>query len=1045
MDEEITFPPGTEVRLRNNPGRKGTVGIKTQTVAGTLRVQVNWMDNNRGYHLVSDLESIPEFEDDPLKLASEGKYGRARNLRGLLTNVRLNGRLANLIYSMEVTNTDFYAFQFRPVISFLDSPSNGLLIADEVGLGKTIEAGLIWTELRSRFDYKRLLVVCPAMLREKWRSELLNRFGFEPQIASATDVKRNFELVQSGKKQDFSMVASMQGLSPRRNWESDEATDASSNLARYIESGLNEFDEPIIDLLVIDEAHSMRNMNTTYAKLGKLLRPISSHVLLLTATPIHLDSSDLFSLLQFVDEDTFDHISTFNDILAANEPLVRARQEMGKNSPNLGSILDDLKEARGHPMLSNNRQLTGLIKNITFDSKFVTEIKRAEFKNQLESVNLLSKAITRTRKVDVTEMRVVREAKTEIIKPHIDELAFYEEVTNIVRNYAETKDIHNSFLLATPQRQISSSIPAAMAHWRRDYAKDIDIDELESLIYEDFGIERTIDTDEKPLLNELIRRTSGLGDPEHLRKIDTKYHRLIIELQDFFQEHPDEKVILFATYHATLYYLQGRLSEDDISSMLLIGDQSKDKFSIIEKFRDDQSSQVLLASEVASEGIDLQFSRVIINYDLPWNPMKVEQRIGRVDRIGQKAKKIIIWNLIYQGTIDEKIYNRLYNRLEIFERSLGGLDAILGEEISRLTQILLQGQLTKAQEDEQIKKTAQAIANKRKMETDLENDASGLVAHGDYILNQVHAARDLERWITGDDISIFVRDYLDEHFQGCQFDKISDDEQLYEVKLTSEAKFELSQFVQDNRFVGRTRLLGDSSKPVKCLFDNHVAFEKKITGIEITNQWHPLVKFVSWKLKADDSPYYPLSRTQISKTKVEKVGPGVYAFAINKWSVEGVRTLERLCYVVKPIGTATRFLDDEIAEQLITRVARTGFDPAKAISESSLLSYREALESCLSELDERYKRFVEAITNENYDRADVQKQALKKSYLRQLETKRGTLENHRRAGRVTLVKAFEGQIQKLMERYQFKQQDIKRRRHLHRQSTQLCCGVVEVI
>src|SRR6185369_2901864 len=118
------------------------------------------------------------------------QFGTADDLRRTITHVRLTGRLADVIYSMEATNTDFYAYQFKPVLKMLLSPSNGILIADEVGLGKTIEAGLIWTELRCRFDMRRLMVICPAVLQEKWQDELERRMGVKADIVSAAELLR---------------------------------------------------------------------------------------------------------------------------------------------------------------------------------------------------------------------------------------------------------------------------------------------------------------------------------------------------------------------------------------------------------------------------------------------------------------------------------------------------------------------------------------------------------------------------------------------------------------------------------------------------------------------------------------------------------------------------------------------------------------------------------------------------------------------------------------------------------------------------------------
>ena len=187
-----------------------------------------------------------------------------------------------------------------------------------------------------------------------------------------------------------------------------------------------------------------------------------------------------------------------------------------------------------------------------------------------------------------------------------------------------------------------------------------------------------------------------------------------------------------------MFYLSERLLEDGIISQVLVGGMRESKDEVILKFREDKKIRILLSSEVASEGVDLQFCRTLFNYDLPWNPMKVEQRIGRIDRIGQTAEKISIVNLLFTDTIDHKIHERLYSRLNIFERALGGMEAILGEEISHLTSDLLSKPLTAEQEQKRIEQTAMAVERIRHDQEQLEQQASHLIAHGGYILSLIH-------------------------------------------------------------------------------------------------------------------------------------------------------------------------------------------------------------------------------------------------------------------------------------------------------------------
>lgn len=159
------FEPGTEVRIKSDPGRVGVVLNKTRYLDETLYQQVRFPDGPQ-FLRVSDLESTESSDDDPIDLLIEGKFGRARDLRRLLTHIRLSGRLANLIYSMETTNTDSCTNRFKPLLSFLDFLNGDLLIADEVGLGKTIEAHPISTEIRSHVDERRLLSTRPSLLRK---------------------------------------------------------------------------------------------------------------------------------------------------------------------------------------------------------------------------------------------------------------------------------------------------------------------------------------------------------------------------------------------------------------------------------------------------------------------------------------------------------------------------------------------------------------------------------------------------------------------------------------------------------------------------------------------------------------------------------------------------------------------------------------------------------------------------------------------------------------------------------------------------------------
>ena len=291
----------------------------------------------------------------------------------------------------------FYAYQFKPVLKLLQTPTNGILIADEVGLGKTIEAGLIWTELRSRFNLKRLVVLCPAALREKWRDELVSKMGLSPVICDARETLR---YLKSGETQSkgFAIIASLQGLRPPRRWNDTDKMESTAELARFLDSMGDE--DSLVDLLVIDEAHHLRNPETQTNRLGRLMRNVSEYLVLLTATPIHNYNHDLFSLLRLLDPDTFERMEDFTEILNSNKPLVHARDLVLQGNARTEELLSLLTKATANSLLKENRQLKTLLAEIT-DAKLDSPSERSRIAYRLETVNLLGHTVTRTRKRDV--------------------------------------------------------------------------------------------------------------------------------------------------------------------------------------------------------------------------------------------------------------------------------------------------------------------------------------------------------------------------------------------------------------------------------------------------------------------------------------------------------------------------------------------------------------------------------------------------------------------------------------------------------------------
>ena len=1034
--DEVTdkkFSPGDLVRLKADPGRQGTITGKTRVRGRKVLWQVRFPDGT-DYQKAVHLEAVLEEDDDPVALLQLGKFGRARDLRGSITHIRLTGRLANLIYSMDTTNTDFYPYQFKPVLNFLESSSGGLLLADEVGLGKTIEAGLIWTELRSRLDIRRVLVLCPAMLREKWRDELNNRFGIAADIVKPADVITLIQEFRAQQLYDYAVVCSMQGFRPRRGWKRDKKKlDAASRLARLLEE--SSYEEPLFDLVIIDEAHYLRNPETMTSQLGRLLRAVSVNLLLLSATPIHLHNNDLFQLLNLVDENTFSRQQDFGEILSANEPILKARDAILGSGLSSSELSQLLREARGHPFLEKSRQIAALLESLPSDAELTEPEHRALLANRLETINLLGRAVNRTRKRDVTEWRVVRDVVPEMVTMSEVERNFYESVTEIVREYALQSEGHEGFLLVTPQRQMSSSMPAALYAWLKKQGVWV------GQLYEDLGVDLR-KGNLGPLTEQLVSKVGRTVDQEELFRCDSKYLRLREMLTRYLGRHPEEKIILFAFFRPTLKYLHKRLKSDGIDSIVLMGGQRVPKQEIIETFRKKGGPSVMLSSEVASEGVDLQFSRLLVNYDLPWNPMRVEQRIGRLDRIGQTSSQITIWNLFYEDTIDERIYTRLYERLDIFRRALGDLEAVLGDEIRKLTEALLFGKLTTEQEEARIVQTEQALSIIKTQEERLEAEAGNLIAHGDYILNRIRAAREMQRTITREDLWNYVYDFFTKEYTGSEFRQLTEGELVFDTKLSDDAKYDLGKFLDLNQMQGETAMSNAYPSRVTCRFENRVG-DRRIGREETINQYHPVIRFVSSQIQNSGFSYYSPVSVEVVRSEIPEIQPGVYAFTVEQWSVKGVRDIEKLNAAVREYSSG-ELLTDTSSEKIVTVAARVGTDWVAPRSEVDLSTAVELVQQCFEHSEKEYEAYVRQLDHENNDRADIQEKALRQHHEKQLGRLEGLLSRYIAEGRERIIPATKGRIDALNARVNQKLREIEEGRTLRHAKREVCIGLINV-
>ncbi len=1049
------FAAGRRVRLKSDPARLGILTGVSESRKGSTRWQVEFLDGS-GAEFVPELalEAVTVASSNPYELMRKGRFARVVDLRDALTYFRLSGRLADVIYSLNTTNTDFYAYQFKPVLSFLDSPCRGILVADEVGLGKTIEAGLIWTELRSRDDAKRLLVLCPAMLRLKWQRELSEKFGVEAELCNAAETLARHKDTATGKRAGFAVIASLQGLRPPVGWreESEEDRGPAAALARFLFS--REGEDPLIDLTIVDEAHYLRNPETQTARLGGLLRPVTEHLVLLSATPVQMRSADLFHLLHLLDRDTFRYESSFDSILAENAPIVALRDRVLRGGIDSAAFRQALADAVSGRRLSASTVLNEMLRAPPSDADLADPAKRVSIAENLDAANPLGRVVSRTRKRDVQERRVLRQVHAIRVPMSHIERNFYTEVTHRVRSYCGRLDIGEGFLLTIPQRQMCSSMPAACRAWKRKAAgreedtdeQDEELDEILAEAIADLEALGGADSVPRrptmaPLVSELARISRSVGDFEALRDNDTKFAALLEGLQEYWRRFPGAKAVLFSYFRETLRYLTERFDEAGIGSAVLMGGMDKD--AVLQEFAKSGGRSILLSSEVASEGVDLQFSSLVVNYDLPWNPMRIEQRIGRIDRIGQKADAILIWNLLYEETLDDRVYSRLFERLEIFTNALGSTEAVLGEPIRRMSYELLRHDLTPQQETEVIEQTRLALSRNARDEEQLELEAGRLMAHGGWLQARIDTARELHRYVTGDDLFAYVRDFFERRYPGSQL-VLRDPERLHvDVDLSSAARTDLAHFLGLGHFHGRSRLASPTVGPVAAQFENRL--QKPSAARELVSQYHPVVRFVTGRLRDDEERRYTtVTAGVVDRTHLPQIPTGDYVFAVQRWSFSGGRDIERLAYAAVPVMPAAEALPLESAERLITIAALRGQDWVSAQGEVDGEVALGVLHACVEELDARGRSFFESMQRQTTDRLSLQLQVLDQH----LENRRNELlvriETMRQEKKEKAVQMFESQLKRHVERVKAQRAMLERSQQMVHSARLVSVGVLRV-
>jgi len=492
------------------------------------------------------------------------------------------------------------------------------MLADEVGLGKTIEAGLIIKELKTRGLIERVLVVCPKGLVTQWEAEMTEKFGERFTIISPEDYAtlKKINPDQNVFTQFPLVISPMDAIKPleqRTGWTQEKIDQYNDDRIEAVVAGG-------WDLIIIDEAHRVAGSTGEVArhKLGDMLSKASPHLLLLTATPHSGKTEPFLRLMQLLDHDAF---------------------------PNTKAVVRE---------------------------QVVPYIIRTE---KREAVDNDGKSLFKERHTHLV--------KVEWQERHSLQRELYEQVTEYVRtgyNKAiREKKPYVGFLMVLYQRLVSSSTAAiADAMERRLQILTTQSDQLHTASIsdlEDQEMEESLEealtvlsggiSEEKKQLEQLL----ALAKQAQLQFTDAKAEQLAEILQMLTTNEADAKIIIFTEFVVTQKFIKAMAEARGFSTALINGSMSIEERNIaLRQFR--REKNILISTDAGGEGINIQFSHIVINYDLPWNPMKIEQRIGRADRIGQ-TYDVEVFNFTLNDTVENRVRTVLEEKLATILSELG--------------------------------------------------------------------------------------------------------------------------------------------------------------------------------------------------------------------------------------------------------------------------------------------------------------------------------------------------------------------------------------
>lgn len=867
-----------------NPTKMGMV-FSVQNVGGTTKYEV-FVDGELNIFYEGQIAPVAKEE---IKWVDIGEF------QSCMSAYQINNPSAANLYSLNAARIDFVPYQFRPALKMINADEPKILIADSVGVGKTIEAGLIIKELEARRDLERVMIICPKPLvsERKWELEM-KRFDedFIPlnghelrQIISDTHRDAEWPIRYGKTIVPYSILDS-------RVYDGED-----SKKKRGF--GLKSLDPaPHFDLIIVDEAHHIRNgsllMDKAYAyKCVKYFCDHADAVVFLTATPLQNSNDDLYTLLNLlrpdiiIDKDTFNIMARPNAFISKAVHFVRAAID-GWQEKALAELQNIPTTQWGENVISKKRIYAEIICRLQAPS--LNREDRVKLITDMESLHSFNSMLNRTRRKDIQDFCVRRSHTIETeFTPQQRQL--HDELLAFER--AALSSLHDArsvpFMMSTIRRQASSCIFGLAP-----FIKDI----IEKRLWQ-IADDSDWDFDDNPISDSVYSRLNALAQhvlsvaetlPDDDPKFDSVY-RIVAEKQ----KTDNNKVMIFSTFRHTLTYVKRKLQEKGLRVAQVDGSVKDDQRCVLrERFQKDKSDptalDILLFTEVGSEGLDYQFCDMMINYDLPWNPMRIEQRIGRIDRRGQVSEAVNIYNVITSDTVDADIYNRCLMRIGVFESSIGECEEILGEIGKEIEKVATDSTLTDDERRKKLEKIADNEVLKMQELARLEDEQKGLFGFdlSCYTLSkEVQEAESL--WLTPRSIQFMVQRYLDDRLgTGNYIIGGSDGKQL---RLSAPARALLREDFERLKKVPSAlkskwlHYLKGSEANLQITFVQEYA--EKNRDVQFITTVHPLAKQAAKFFAAHKPVYVNIKASDVAEK-------GEYPFSVYAWNYIGLTSRLKL-------------------------------------------------------------------------------------------------------------------------------------------------------